>query len=201
MKHIAIYIRISSGQQDMRSQEPDLTRWVEAFAGDTPVKWYRDLATGKNMNRPGWKKLQADINAGKIEKIVVWRLDRLGRTASGLTALFDRLCELKIGLISIKDGIDLETPAGRLMANVLASVAAYETEIRAERVLAGQAAAKAEGKTWGGSRKGRRIKVGPEKEATITKLREEGMPVAQIARAVGLSRPTIYAVIATSAAN
>ncbi len=64
-------------------------------------------------------------------------------------------------------------------------------------MLAGQAAAKAEGKTWGGSEKGRRIKVGPEKEATITQLREQGVPVAQIARAVGLSRPTVYSVISS----
>ena len=147
------------------------------------------------MNRPGWQQLESDMNAGKISKIVVWRLDRLGRTASGLTTLFDELRDRKVNLVSLKDGLDLSTPAGRLMAGVLASVAQYETEVRGERVLAGQAAAKAEGKTWGGSQKGRRIKVGPEKEATIMKLREERVPVAQIARAVGLSRPTVYSVI------
>ena len=195
MKHIAIYVRVSSDQQDLRSQEPDMKRWVEAFADGTPVRWYQDKITGKTMNRPGWQQLEADMNAGKITKIVVWRLDRLGRTASGLTTLFDELRDRKINLVSLKDGLDLSTPAGRLMAGVLASVAQYETEVRGERVLAGQAAAKAEGKTWGGSQKGRRIKVGPEKEATIMKLREERVPVAQIARAVGLSRPTVYSVI------
>jgi hypothetical protein len=75
-------------------------------------------------------KLLADVAAGKVSKIVVWRLDRLGRTAKGLTALFEELVARKVTLISLKDGIDLLTPAGRLMANVLASVAAYETEIR-----------------------------------------------------------------------
>ena len=59
--------------------------------------------------------------------------------------------------VSLKDGIDLGTPAGRLMANVLASVAAYETEVRKERQLAGIAKAKAEGKRWGGRRPGTRI--------------------------------------------
>ena len=195
MKHIAIYIRVSSDQQDLRSQEPDMKRWVEAFADGTPVRWYQDKVTGKTMNRPGWQQLESDMNAGKITKIVVWRLDRLGRTASGLTTLFDELRDRKINLVSLKDGLDLSTPAGRLMAGVLASVAQYETEVRGERVLAGQAAAKAEGKTWGGSQKGRRIKVEPEKEATILKLRDERVPVAQIARAVGLSRPTVYSVI------
>ena len=198
MKHIAIYIRVSSDQQDLRSQEPDMKRWVEAFADGTPVRWYQDKVTGKTMIRPGWQQLESDMNAGKITKIVVWRLDRLGRTASGLTTLFDELRDRKINLVSLKDGLDLSTPAGRLMAGVLASVAQYETEVLGERVLAGQAAAKAEGKTWGGSQKGRRIKVNQDQEATIKRLREERVPVAQIARAVGLSRPTVYSVISGS---
>ena len=64
-------------------------------------------------------------------------------------------------------GLDLATPAGRLMANVLASVAQYETEVRAERVLAGQAAARAAGKTWGGSKAGRLLKVTEEQIAVV----------------------------------
>ena len=60
-------------------------------------------------------------------------LDRLGRTAKGLTALFEDLVTRKVNLVSLKDGLDLSTPAGRLMANVLASVAAYETEVRSEQ--------------------------------------------------------------------
>lgn len=100
-----------------------------------------------------------------------------------------------MGLISIKDGLDLGTPAGRLMANVIASVAAYEVEVRSERVLAGQAVARAKGKTWGGMPKGTRIKVTPEQEAIIRRLKGEGEKVARIARATGLSRPTIYSVL------
>lgn len=145
-KQIAIYVRVSSKQQDQRSQEPDLKRWAEAQDG--PVSWYRDKFTGKTMDRPGRKRLLADIDMGKVGTIAVWRLDRLGRTARGLTALFDDLRAKGVNLVSLKDGLDLTTPAGRLMANVLASVAAFETEIRGERVLAGQAAARAAGKRW-----------------------------------------------------
>ncbi len=105
------------------------------------------------MDRKGWNRLQEAIDQGNVSKVVVWRLDRLGRTASGLTKLFEDLHRSKIGLVSIKDGLDLDTPAGRLMANVLASVAQFETEVRAERVLAGQARAKAEGKKWGDPKK------------------------------------------------
>jgi DNA invertase Pin-like site-specific DNA recombinase len=125
----------------------------------------------------------------------VWRLDRLGRTASGLTALFDDLRARNVGLVSIKDGIDLETAAGRLMANVLASVAAYENEVRTERIIAGQAVARANGKQWGGSEKGRRLKVTDEQITTIHRLHTEDTPITAIARATGLSRPTVYNVL------
>ena len=191
-KHIAVYVRVSSKQQDTKSQEPDLKAWAAAYAGDTPVKFYRDKFTGKTMDRPGWKRLEQAYQSGKISKVVCWRLDRLGRTAPGLTALFKDLQDRKVTLVSIKDGLDLSTAAGRLMANVLASVAAYETEIRAERVLAGQAKARAEGRTWGGSEAGRLLKVTKEQLKTVKRMSKDGESKTAMARATGLSRPTIY---------
>jgi DNA invertase Pin-like site-specific DNA recombinase len=192
-RFIAIYLRVSSKAQDLKSQEPDLVRWAEAQ--DKPVKWYRDKYTGKTMDRPGWCKLEADIRAGKVSIVVCWRLDRLGRTAKGLTALFDDLQARKVGLVSLKEGLDLSTPAGRLMAHVLASVAQYETEVRGERVRAGQAAARAAGKRWGGSRPGRRVKVTAEQAEVIRRMHTDGAKIAAIARALKLSRPTVYSVL------
>jgi len=136
MKNIAIYVRVSSKNQDTRSQKAELERW--AATQDAPIKWYSDKASGKSMDRPAWNKLWQDVESGLVAKIVVWRLDRLGRTASGLTKLFDDLIARKIGLFSLRDSLDLETAAGRLMANVLASVSAYEREVRAERQTAGR---------------------------------------------------------------
>ena len=193
-KHIAVYVRVSSNLQDTKSQEPELERW--AAAQGQPVKWYRDKATGKTMDRPGWQKLEEDIRLGKVSAVVVWRTDRLGRTAKGLTALFDDLQQRKVNLVSLKDSLDLSTSAGRLMANVLASVAQYETEIRGERVAAGQAVARANGKRWGGSKRGKRKKVTPTQEKMIQRMKQEGESVAAIAQAVGLSRPTVYDVLA-----
>jgi DNA invertase Pin-like site-specific DNA recombinase len=193
--NIAVYARVSGRSQDLRSQLPDLKRWVEAYA-DGKVEWYQDKKSGATMDRPGWNRLQRDINAGKISAITVWRLDRLGRTASGLTTLFEDLQRRKINLVSVKDGIDLGTAAGRLMANVLASVAAYENEVRSERIRAGQQVARAAGKRWGGSKKGRRLSVTVEQIASVLRLKREGTPVAAIARATGVSRPTVYDVLA-----
>lgn len=194
MKSIAVYVRVSSKSQDTRSQEADLKRWAESQDGE--VVWYRDKATGTKMERPGMDRLLSDVQAGRIGRVVVWRLDRLGRTAAGLTRLFADFTARKVGLYSLRDSLDLETAAGRLMAHVLASVACYETEVRRERQQAGIAAARASGKVWGGSMKGRRLTVTPEQVATVKRLHREGDGIASIARAVGLSRPTIYRLLA-----
>ena len=196
-KITAIYTRVSTAQQTTRSQKPDLKRWVDAQNPDTigKVQWFHDSATGKNMDRPGWLKLQAAIDTGQVNRLVIWRLDRLGRTASGLCKLFEDLQAKKVRLVSLRDSIDLGTASGRLMANMLASVAAFETEIRGERVKAGQDAAKASGKTWGGSKKGWRYSVPDEQVATIKRLKSEGEKVTRIARATGVSRGSVYRVL------
>ncbi|GMU21866.1 MAG: DNA invertase Pin [Phycisphaerae bacterium] len=193
-KHIAIYVRVSTTGQEHASQLPDLQRW--AAAQDDPIVWYKDKFTGKSMSRKDWDRLMQGVRTGAVKQIAVWRLDRLGRTAKGLTALFEELLERKVNLTSMRDGIDLNTPAGRLMANVLASVAQYETEVRAERVRAGQAAARAKGRRWGGSKAGRYLKVTPDQEAAILQMIATGTKLARIARITGLSRPTIYRVVA-----
>jgi len=191
----AIYMRVSTSQQTTRGQKADLKRWLEAQGENGRVVWYEDTATGKNMDRPGWQKLAAEIERGQVERLIVWRLDRLGRTASGLCKLFEDLQAHKVRLISLKDSIDLGTPSGRLIAHVLASVAAYETEIRGERVKAGQDAARATGKRWGGSEKGRLISITPEQVQTILKLKAEGQRISHIARSVNVDRSSVYRVL------
>ena len=194
-KITAVYMRVSTAQQSTRSQRADLKRWVDAQESDGQIKWYHDKATGKNMDRAGWQKLQAAIDAGQISRLVVWRLDRLGRTASGLCKLFEDLQEKKVRLVSLMDSIDLGTPSGRLIANVLASVAAYETEVRGERVRAGQQAARDAGKKWGGCRKGTRRKITDEQVRAIIEMKARGERITSIARTVSLSRLTIYRVL------
>jgi DNA invertase Pin-like site-specific DNA recombinase len=189
----AIYCRVSSRDQTHASQLPDLERWAEAHGGE--VAWFKDTFTGRSMNRPGMDRLMEQLRSGRVERIVVWRLDRLGRTTKGLCALFDELTERSVDLVSLKDGFSLASPAGRLHARILASVAEYETEIRAERVAAGQAVARRNGKKWGGSKKGWRWKVSDDQMAAILEMHGSGKPITQIARVTGLSRPTVYRVL------
>lgn len=149
----------------------------------------------------------ADLRAGRVETVVVWRLDHLGRTAKGLTALFDELVVLKVNFVSLKDGIDLATAAGRLIANVLASVAGYETEVRAERIAAGRAAKQAKieaiikaGGTpppvnKGGRPRGIPQKVTPTVAGMILKMKAENKKVTHISKELRLSRQTVYEVL------
>ena len=194
MKNIAIYSRVSSTNQNHRSQTPDLKRWGESQ--DLPVKWYRDTATGRNMDRPGWKRLQRDLEAGKISKLVCWKIERLGRTARELLALFDDLQRLDVDLICVAGGISgLDTAEGRLMAGMVAQFSEYDNELRSERIRAGQKVAREAGKRWGGRKKGTRIKVTDDAIETIRRMESEGKTKASMARATGLSRPTVYAVL------
>jgi DNA invertase Pin-like site-specific DNA recombinase len=193
----AYYVRVSHHGQDMRSQLPELETHAKTQDGD--VQWYRDSFTGTRMDRPGWEKLMKDLRAGRIKQIVTWRLDRLGRTTVGLVSFLDELRHHKVGLVSLRDGIlDPSTPTGRLVYTILSSVAAYETEVRKERQMAGiQAVRKHNGGKcpWGGSKPGRRLKVTAEKEQLIRRLKEEGNKMAAISRLVGLTRQTCYVVL------
>src|SRR4051794_17931339 len=192
-KITAIYVRVSHRDQSHASQLPDLERWSEAHDGT--VQRFRDTLSGRTMDRPGMERLLSELQAGRLCRIVVWRLDRLGRTTRGLCQLFEELQEKKVDLVSLKDGFSLSSPAGRLHARILASVAEYETEVRAERVNAGQQVARRKGKTWGGSQKGWRWKVTDEQVTAIREMKAARTPVAKIARITGLSRPTIYRVL------
>src|SRR4051812_10439046 len=108
-RKIGIYSRVSSKTQDTRAQDMDLKKWQSIQ--DRECRWFSEKKSGKSMERPGFTALMAAVNAGEIDTVVVWRLDRLGRTASGLTKLFEELRSAKVNLISLKDALDLSTAA------------------------------------------------------------------------------------------
>src|SRR5262245_36612500 len=82
-----VYVRVSSKSQDVASQAPDLKRWEQANGRE--AKWHKDKFTGKTMDRSGFRAMMEALRPG--DTIVVWRLDRLGRSAKGLSTLFDDL--------------------------------------------------------------------------------------------------------------
>ena len=187
MKKTIIYMRVSTQQQSTASQEADLTAWMakENLNGQADI--YIESQSGATMNRPQWEEVMSAVHRGEVERIVVWRLDRLGRTATGLCKVFDELQKHGVVLVSLKDGIDLGTPAGRLMAHVLASVAAYEREVIGERIRAG---IKASTKKRHNPKR-RMNKIKPETLKLLLEMRADGYQNTRIGPALGIAPATV----------
>ena len=186
------YTRISTASQDAQLQLDALTK-----AGVEARDVFSDVTSGsKNaVQRPGMRRLLEYATAG--DTVVVWRVDRLGRSLIDVLNTVTLLRESGIGIRSIQDGIrsiqdgiDPATTSGRLMLNMLATLAEYERELITERVNAGIAAAKASGTQFG------RPRVEPaviaEKLAIVNDARAKGRTATDAARLVGWSRATFY---------
>lgn len=187
MSKTGIYIRVSSWDQSTASQEAEIDRWLALHPEETAIVRFVDEGeSGTTMDRPAFQKMMNDVHRGRVKKIVIWRTDRLGRTAAGLTALFEELREKGVTLISIRDGFDLETPSGRMMATIIASVAQWETETRRERQHAGIQVAKGKG-VYKGRRSGT-TKKNPQAAVTLFKA---GNNLVQISEQLHTSTKTI----------
>ncbi|HYN73189.1 MAG TPA: recombinase family protein, partial [Nakamurella sp.] len=139
-------------------------------------------------DRPGMARLLQYATAG--DTVVVWRVDRLGRSLIDVLNTVNLLRERGIGVRSVQDGIDPATSSGRLMLNMLATLAEYERELITERVNAGIAAAKQSGTRFG--RPPVDPKVVAEKLTIAADARTKGRTAAEAARLVGWSRATLY---------
>jgi DNA invertase Pin-like site-specific DNA recombinase len=197
-KKIAVYVRVSTTGQDTASQEPDLKTWVRLHGRKRPVQWYRDRFTGTTMNRPGMRDLEEDIRAGRVETLLVWRLDRLGRTAAAKITFLDDLQNAGVRFVSLRDGVDTSSASGRLLRTILAGFTEYEREVISERIRAGIAKAKASGKRWGGKKPGNPYKLTPEKLKAMHELLRAGHKKAAVARQLGISRASVYRATGTS---
>lgn len=179
------YTRVSTASQDARLQLDALTG-----VGVEPRDVFSDVTSGaKNAaGRPAMRHLLDYATAG--DTVVVWRVDRLGRSLIDVLNTVNLLREAGIGIRSVQDGIDPDTSSGRLMLNMLATLAEYERELITERVNAGIAAAKASGTVFG------RPRVQPaviaEKLAIVNDARAKGRTATDAAQLVGWSRATFY---------
>ena len=191
-RKIAVYVRVSTDKQDHAAQVPDIDRWLTAYGEGYGTEWYRDTFTGKTMDRPEMRRLMADIHAGEIVKLVVWRLDRLGRTTVQMLTFLDYLEKHGIDFVSIKDGFDASTPSGRLLRNMLVSFAEYEREIIRERVCAGIEKAKRAGKKWGGRKVGSRGQLKDKTLENVKIMLDAGVSKVDVARHLGMARSTVY---------
>lgn len=162
------YARVSTIDQD-------LTLQVDALRKAGCEKIFTDKASGAKADRPGLAEALQFARAG--DTLVVWKLDRLGRSIRGLIELAAGLAARKVDFRSLTDGFDTATPSGRLLFHIFASVAEMERELVKERTIAGLAAVRAKG----GSGGGRKVAMTPEKIDTARKLPAAGDKPAKIA--------------------
>ena len=145
-----IYIRVSTQEQRTDSQDQELRRYCRQ-RGWKNLSIYVDKICGAKTSRPELERLMQDIRAGTVERLVVYKLDRLGRSLTHLALVLDELNRVQVPLIASSQGIDTsnDNPAGRLQLGVLMAVAEFERGIIKERVNIGIAAAKTRGVKFG----------------------------------------------------
>jgi DNA invertase Pin-like site-specific DNA recombinase len=175
------YARVSTQDQTLDLQTDALTR-----AGC--AKLFTDTTSGSKSERPGLQEALNHLRAG--DTLVVWRLDRLGRTLKHLIALITDLSDHDIGFRSLQENIDTTTSGGKLIFHIFGALAEFEREIIRERTNAGLQAARARGRLGGRPTIQSRD---PKKVALARKLyAERGMPVREICEMLHIGRSTLY---------
>ena len=176
------YARVST-----RDQNLDLQLDALNLAGCERV--YQDVASGSKTARPALDELLGQLRAGDV--LVIWKLDRMGRSLKHLVELVGSLIERKVGLFSLNDPIDTTSAQGRLVFNLFASLAEFERELIRERTQAGLTAARARGRV-GGRPKGLSSPAEATALAAETLYRERKLSVAAIAQKLHVSKSTLY---------
>ncbi|WP_313064699.1 recombinase family protein [Achromobacter animicus] len=179
------YARVSTHEQNL-----DLQRDALESAGVKLI--YEDKASGGTLDRPELSQCLKALREG--DTLTVWRLDRLGRTLSGLVSIVNDLGTRGIAFRSLKESIDTQHSAGKLAFHMFAAMAEFERDVLRERTLAGLAAARARGRKGG-----RRPSLNPsQSKAAVAMMKNKDMAVGEIAAHFGVSRSTLHKLAARS---
>lgn len=176
------YARVST-----RDQHLDLQ--IDALTKIGCQKIFKDVATGAKTDSPKLNELLSLLKSGYT--LIIWKLDRMGRSLQHLITTFNELIQRGVGIISIQDPIDTTTAQGRLMFNLFASLAEFEKELIRERTMAGLSSARARGRT--GGRPQGLTKQATEKACAAEALyRQSELSSEKIALQLGISKPTLH---------
>jgi DNA invertase Pin-like site-specific DNA recombinase len=181
------YTRVSTVSQTLDQQN-------DALEAAGAIKTFSDTMSGARDDRPGLAALMEYVREG--DTVVVWKLDRLGRNTLHILETVQALTDQGVRLVSVTDGIDSSTPAGRMMIGVLGSLAEYERELIKERTALKRAASRANGTKFGRPRK----VDDSEHIATAKRMKADGHTCKAIAKYLGVSRATLYRYLAGEAA-
>ena len=178
----AIYARVSTADQTCENQLLELRRYIEARGWTAAVEYVDSGISGTKDRRPALDQLVADAKRRKFDVLVCWRLDRLGRNLRHLVTLLEELQSIGVTFVSLGEGIDCTTPAGKLQLHILAALAEFERGRIRERVMAGLQRARTQGKALGR----------PKSALPLDRLASvSSLSLADAAATLGVSRSTL----------
>ena len=173
------YARVSTPDQDMALQ-------LDALKNAGCEKIYNDVASGVKAERPGFNKAIENLRKG--DALVVWRLDRLGRSLRHLLDIVKDMEDRGAGFVSLQEGFDTTSNGGKLIFHIFGALADFERELIRERTKAGLGAARARGRVGG-----RKEKLNAKQIKTLRKMYDsQKHSISEIGKTFGVSRPTVY---------
>lgn len=178
MGHLLGYARVSTIDQDPALQ-------LDALGAAGCARVWTDHASGALINRPKLDELLAAVLPG--DTLVVWKLDRLGRSLPHLLATVTDLADRQVGFRSLTEGIDTTTAAGRMVFSIFGALAEFERSLIRERTMAGLEAARARGSAFG-----RPTVMTPDRVAAARTMAADKVPISRIATTLGVGRASVY---------
>ena len=185
----ALYARVSTHDQQTLGLRTEAMTSYLSDRGWHVAKRVEDIGSGAK-GRPGRESLLRAARRREVDVVVVWRLDRWGRSLPDLVVTLRELTELGVGFVSLTEALDLTTPTGRAMTGMLAVFAEFEREILRERVRAGIAQARKEGRPHG------RPRTALLKADQVLRLKVERVSHSEIARRLGIGRTSVRRILA-----
>jgi DNA invertase Pin-like site-specific DNA recombinase len=183
MKRAALYLRVSTVDQNLENQRHDLEQ-MAAQRGLEIVRCYTDKVSGTKARRPGLDQLLRDAHRGEFQIVLVWACDRVARSVKHFLEVLDELNHLNIEFVSFRENLDTAGALGRAVVTIIGVVAELERSLIVERVRAGLRRAKLEGKRIGRAP----LEIDP---AEVRSDRERGMSVRDIARLHRISKTSV----------
>ena len=186
-KRVALYARVSTLDkgQDPETQLVQLRGYAQARNFEV-ITEFIDYASGTTEDRTQYKLMMAAAKKRKIDVVLVWRYDRFARSTQALVNALKEFQSLGIDFISYQENIDTTTPTGELIFHVMASLAQFESSLISQRVKAGMARAKAQGKHSA------RPPIAKELQEKIIELQREGVSMNKISKTLGIAYGTVY---------
>lgn len=191
-RRVAIYTRVSTGGQTTANQLRELRAAAERLGHQVIAEFTDEGISGAKgrEGRPGLNKLLDGVTRGDFDKVMAWSVDRLGRSLPDLLTFMGELKAKGVDLYLHQQALDTSTPAGKAMFQMLGVFSEFEREIIRERVNAGLARAKAQGKTLGRPRDDN-----PKRHAAIRKLRRQKVGINKIARQLGIGVSSVQRLV------